>query len=105
MAFTKEIYIEHDDFVKTPQNKVFKMEVGQSIRLKGAFILTCNEVLKDEDGNIHKINCTYHPSSKSGQDTSGIKVQGTLHWVSVEHAINVEVREYNRLFKIENPTD
>lgn len=105
VAFTKEIYIEQDDFVETPQKKVFKMEVGQSIRLKGAFIVTCNEVVKDAAGNITAIYCNYHPNSKSGQDNSGIKVQGTLHWVSVRHAVKVEVREYDRLFKVENPSD
>ena len=105
VAFTKEIYIEKDDFVEIPQKKIFKMEVGQSIRLKGAFIVTCNEVIKDAEGNVTEIHCTYHESSKSGQDTSGIKVQGTLHWVSAKYAINVEVREYDRLFKVENPGD
>jgi glutaminyl-tRNA synthetase len=103
VAFSRNIYIEQDDFVETPQKKVFKMEVGQSIRLKGAFIVTCNEVIKDAAGNITEIRCTYHSNSKSGNDTSGIKVQGTLHWVSMEHAVKVEVREYDRLFKVENP--
>ena len=103
VAFTKNIYIEQDDFVETPQKKVFKMEVSQSIRLKGAFIVTCDEVIKDAAGNITELSCTYHPNSKSGQDTSGIKVQGTLHWVSMEQAVKVEVREYDRLFKVENP--
>ncbi|MBP6049426.1 MAG: glutamine--tRNA ligase/YqeY domain fusion protein [Chitinophagales bacterium] len=105
VLFTKEIFIEKDDFVETPQKKVFKMEVGQSIRLKGAFIVTCNDVVKDADGNITAIHCTYHANSQSGMDTSGIKVQGTLHWVSATHAISVEIREYDRLFKVENPSD
>ncbi len=73
VAFTKNIYIERDDFVEAPQKKVFKMEVGKTIRLKGAFIVTCDEVIKDADGNISEIHCTYHADSKSGQDTSGIK--------------------------------
>jgi glutaminyl-tRNA synthetase len=103
VAFTKNIYIEQDDFVETPQKKVFKMEVGQSIRLKGAFIVACNEAIKDADGKTIEVRCTYHANSKSGQDQSGIKVQGTLHWVSAEHSVNVEVREYDRLFKVENP--
>lgn len=103
VAFTKEIYIEREDFVEEPQKKVFKMEVGKTIRLKGAFIVTCDSVVKDADGNITEIYCSYHADSKSGQDTSGIKVQGTLHWVSVTHAVPVEVREYDRLFKVENP--
>ena len=103
VAFTKEIYIEREDFVEEPQKKVFKMETGKAIRLKGAFIVTCDQAVKDADGNLTEIHCTYHTDSKSGQDTSGIKVQGTLHWVSVQYAIPVEVREYDRLFKVENP--
>jgi glutaminyl-tRNA synthetase len=105
VAFTKEIYIEQDDLVETPQKKIFKMEVGQSIRLKGAFIVTSNEIIKDDAGKVIEVHCAYHPNSKSGQDQSGIKVQGTLHWVSAEHAVKVEVREYDRLFKVENPSD
>lgn len=105
VAFTKEIFIEQDDFVEIPQKKIFKMEAGQSIRLKGAFIVTCNEVIKDDTGKVIEVHCTYHPNSKSGQDQSGIKVQGTLHWVSAEYAVKVEVREYDRLFKVENPSD
>jgi glutaminyl-tRNA synthetase len=81
------------------------MEVGHPIRLKGAFIVTCNDVLKDDNGSITEIHCTYHPNSQSGMDTSGIKVQGTLHWVSAQYAIPIEIREYDRLFKVENPSD
>ena len=105
VAFTKEIFIEKEDFVETPQKKIFKMEVGHPIRLKGAFIVTCNGVLKDDNGSITEIHCTYHPNSQSGMDTSGIKVQGTLHWVSAQYAIPIEIREYDRLFKVENPSD
>ncbi len=105
VTFTKEIFIERDDFVETPQKKIFKMEVGKAIRLKGAFIVTCNEVMKDASGNVIEIHCTYHADSQSGKDTSGIKVQGTLHWVSAAYAIPVEIREYDRLFKVENPSD
>lgn len=105
VAFTKEIFIEKEDFVETPQKKIFKMEVGHPIRLKGAFIVTCNDVLKDDNGSITEIHCTYHPNSQSGMDTSGIKVQGTLHWVSAQYAIPIEIREYDRLFKVENPSD
>lgn len=105
VTFTKEIFIEREDFVEEKQKKVFKMEVGQPIRLKGAFIVTCDEVIKDADGAITEIRCSYHADSQSGKDTSGIKVQGTLHWVSAQYAIPVEVREYDRLFKVENPSD
>lgn len=103
VPFSRELYIERDDFVDTPQKKVFKMEFGKSIRLKGAFIVTCNELVKDIDGKVTEIRCTYHPDSRSGQDTSGIKVHGTLHWVSAAHAVRVEIREYDRLFKVEDP--
>lgn len=103
VAFTKEIFIEREDFVEVPQKKVFKMEVGKAIRLKGAFIVHCDEVVKNDAGSIEEIRCSYYENSKSGQDTSGIKVQGTLHWVSSKYAIPVEIREYDRLFKVENP--
>jgi glutaminyl-tRNA synthetase len=105
VALTKNIFIEREDFVEVGQKKVFKMEINKSIRLKGAYIVTCNNVLKDNNGNITEIHCTYHQDSRSGQDTSGIKVQGTLHWVSADHAINVEIREYDRLFKVEDPNE
>ncbi|MCX6189053.1 MAG: glutamate--tRNA ligase family protein, partial [Bacteroidetes bacterium] len=103
IPFSKELYIEHEDFMENPPKKFFRMAIGQSVRLKSAYIVTCNGVIKDEAGNILEIHCTYIPESKSGHDTSGLKVQGTLHWVSIKHAIRVELREYDRLFKSENP--
>ncbi len=103
IPFSKELYIEHEDFMENPPKKFFRMAIGQSVRLKSAYIVTCNGVIKDEAGNILEIHCTYIPESKSGHDTSGLKVQGTLHWVSIKHAIGVELREYDRLFKSENP--
>ncbi|HMY24445.1 MAG TPA: glutamine--tRNA ligase/YqeY domain fusion protein [Chitinophagales bacterium] len=105
LMFTNEIYIEQEDFVEVAQKKIFKMEVGQAIRLKGAFIVQCNEVIRNADHSIAEIHCTYYANSQSGQDTSGVKVQGTLHWVSSKYAIPVEIREYDRLFKVENPAD
>jgi glutaminyl-tRNA synthetase len=104
VAFSRELYIEREDFMENPPKKYFRMAVGQHVRLKGAFIVTCNNVVKDEAGNISEIHATYIPESRSGNDTSGLKVQGTLHWVSVAHAFPVEVREYDRLFKAENPS-
>ena len=103
IPFSKELYIEREDFMENPPKKFFRMAVGQSVRLKSAFIVTCTNVIKDEAGNITEIHCTYIPESKSGSDTTGLKVQGTLHWVSIKHAIQVELREYDRLFKSENP--
>ena len=103
VAFTRELYIEREDFMENPPKKYFRMAIGQHVRLKGAYIVTCHDVVKDAVGNITEIHCTYIPESRSGQDTSGLKVQGTLHWVSVQHALPVEIREYDRLFKVENP--
>lgn len=103
LKFTKEIYIEQEDFMENPPKKFFRMTVGQYVRLKGAFIVLCTSVEKDEQGNIIKVHCDYVPNSKSGNDTSGIKPQGTLHWVSCQYATKVEIREYDRLFKVESP--
>ncbi len=103
LFFTKEIYIEQEDFMENPPKKFFRMSVGQYVRLKGAFIVQCTSIDKDADGNITQIHCEYLPNSKSGNDTSGVKPQGTLHWVSSKYAIPVEIREYDRLFKVESP--
>src|SRR4030095_7125902 len=84
--------------------KYFRLAPGQMVRLKSAYIIRCDEVIKDADGNITELHCTYLPESKSGHDTSNIKVKGTLHWVSVAHAITAEVRLYDRLFKVEDPS-
>jgi len=104
IPFSRELYIERDDFMENPPKKYFRLAPGQMVRLKSAYIIKCEEVLKDEHGIVHEIRCTYIPESRSGADTSGINVKGTLHWVSVEHAINIEVRLYDRLFKVEDPS-
>ena len=75
------------------------------VRLKSAYIIKCDEVIKDDDGTITELHCTYIPESKSGSDTSGINVKGTLHWVSIQHAVSAEVRLYDRLFKVEDPSN
>lgn len=103
VKFGKEIYIEREDFMENPPKKFFRMAIGQHVRLKGAFIVLCTSVEKDETGTITCIHCDYLPDSKSGNDTSGIKAQGTLHWVNSKDALPVEIREYDRLFKVENP--
>lgn len=105
IPFSNELYIEREDFMENPPKKYFRLAPGQMVRLKSAYIIQCNEVIKDAAGTITELHCTYIPESKSGHDTSGIHVKGTLHWVSLKHAINVEVREYDRLFKVEDPTD
>ena len=103
LPFSKEILIEADDFMENPPKKFFRLAPGGKVRLKSAYIIQCNEVVKNEDGSIKELHCTYIPESKSGSDTSGLKVQGTLHWVNAADAIEVEVREYDRLFRVENP--
>lgn len=102
VPFSKEIYIEQDDFMEVPPKKYFRLFPGGKVRLKGAYIIQCDEVVKDNAGNVVELKCTYFPESKSGSDTSGIHVKGTLHWVSIAHAVNAEVRMYDRLFKVEN---
>lgn len=103
MPFSREIYLERDDFMENPPKKFFRLAPGQIVRLKSAYIIRCEAVIKNEDGTIKELHCTYIPESKSGSDTSGLKVQGTLHWVNAADAVEVEVREYDRLFKVENP--
>lgn len=104
IPFSKEIFIEKDDFMENPPKKYFRLAPGQMVRLKSAYIIKCEEVIKDADGNITVIHCTYIPESKSGSDRSGISVKGTLHWVSAADALEVEVREYDRLFRVEDPS-
>jgi glutaminyl-tRNA synthetase len=104
VPFSNELYIEREDFMENPPKKYFRLAPGQMVRLKSAYIIKCEEVIKDGNGTITELRCTYIPESKSGSDTSGIHVKGTLHWVSVKHAVTVEVREYDRLFKVEDPS-
>ncbi|OWY23825.1 glutamine--tRNA ligase/YqeY domain fusion protein [Sphingobacteriales bacterium UPWRP_1] len=105
VPFTRELYIEREDFMEDPPKKYFRLFPSGEVRLKSAYIIRCNEVVKDAQGNIVQLNCTYYPNSKSGEDTSGLKVKGTLHWVSAQHAINAEVRLYDRLFTVPNVGD
>ena len=102
MPFSREIYIERDDFMEVAPKKYFRLAPGQMVRLKSAYIIKCEEVIKDADGNITELHCSYIPESKSGSDTSGINVKGTLHWVSVAQALQTEIRLYDRLFKVED---
>lgn len=105
VPFSAEIFIEQDDFMENPPKKYFRLAPGQMVRLKSAYIIRCEEVVKDADGKLIELRCTYIPESKSGSDTSGINVKGTLHWVSAKHAVSAEVRLYDRLFRVEDPTD
>ncbi len=104
IPFSNELYIEREDFMEDPPKKYFRLAPGQMVRLKSAYIIKCDEVIKDGNGQVTELRCSYFPESKSGSDTSGINVKGTLHWVSVKHAVTVEVREYDRLFKVEDPS-
>ncbi len=104
IRFSREILIERDDFMENPPKKFFRLAPGAKVRLKSAYIIQCDEVVKDATGTITELHCTYFENSKSGADVSGLKVQGTLHWVNAVDAVEVEVREYDRLFQVENPS-
>ena len=105
VTFSNEIYIERDDFMEIPSKKYFRLAPGQMVRLKSAYIIRCDEVIKDADGRVVELRCSYIPESKSGNDTSNIKVKGTLHWVNAADTVEVEVREYDRLFRVEDPSN
>ena len=105
VPFSNQLYIERDDFSENPPPKYFRLAPGQLVRLKGAYIIKCDEVIKNkETSEVTEIVCTYFPESKSGQDTSGLKVKGTLHWVEASHAVTAEIRDYERLFTVAEPT-
>jgi glutaminyl-tRNA synthetase len=104
IPFGRELYIEREDFMENPPKKYFRLFPGSMVRLKSAYIIKCDEAIKDENGNVTELRCSYIPESKSGHDTSGINVKGTLHWVEVTNAITAEVRLYDRLFKAEDPS-
>ncbi|MDT0685521.1 glutamine--tRNA ligase/YqeY domain fusion protein [Autumnicola psychrophila] len=105
LPFSRELYIEQEDFKESANRKFFRLTLGKEVRLKNAYIIKGEEVIKDDNGNIVEIHCTYDPKSKSGSGSpeSLRKVKGTLHWVSVKHAIEAEVRLYDRLFSEETP--
>ena len=103
VPFSNTLYIEREDFMENPPKKFFRLAPGQLVRLKYAYIIKCDSVEKDAEGNITTIYCSYLPESRSGGDTSGISVKGTIHWVSAAHAATAEVRLYDRLFKVEDP--
>jgi glutaminyl-tRNA synthetase len=106
VPFSKEIYIEREDFMEDPPKKFFRLSPGGEVRLRSAYIIKCESVLKDtQTGEITEIHCTYDANTKSGMPESNRKVKGTLHWVSVKHAIKTEIRLYDRLFIKENPDD
>ena len=103
VPFSRELYIERDDFMENPPKKFFRLSPGTEVRLRYAYFVTCNDVVRDENGEIKELLCTYDPASKGGNSPDGRKVKATLHWVSASHAIKSEVRMYDRLFRDENP--
>ncbi len=103
MPFSREIYIERSDFRIDAPRKFFRLGPGKTVRLKNAYIITCENHKTDENGEVTEVHCKYYPDSKSGSDTSGIKAKGTLHWVSIQHGIPAEIRLYDRLFNDEAP--
>lgn len=104
MPFSREILIEKDDFMENPTKKYFRLGPGLMVRLKHAYIIKCDDVVKDENGEVVELHCSYIENSRSGNDTSGINVKGTIHWVSEAQAVDAEVRLYDRLFKVEDPS-
>ena len=104
IAFSRELYVERDDFMEDAPKKFFRMTPGQEVRLKSAYIVKCTGCRKDADGNIEEIYAEYDSQTKSGMPESNRKVKGTLHWVSAAHSLPAEVRLYDRLFSIENPS-
>ncbi|MFZ1808336.1 MAG: glutamine--tRNA ligase/YqeY domain fusion protein [Cyclobacteriaceae bacterium] len=102
LPFSNELYIERDDFMENPPKKYFRLAPGGMVRLKSAYIIQCDEVIKNESGEVTELRCTYFPESKSGSDNSGLKVKGVIHWVSAKHAVPAEVRLYDRLFNTED---
>jgi len=104
VPFSKEIYIERDDFMEDPPRKFFRLGLGREVRLRYAYFITCTDVVKDENGEIVELHCTYDPESRGGNSPDGRKVKATLHWVSADHAVKSEVRMYDRLFNDEDPS-
>ena len=103
ISFSKEIFIERNDFMEDPPKKYFRLSLGKEVRLKFAYYITCTEVIKNEKGEISEIHCTYDPNTKGGMSDDGRKVRGTLHWVSASECIEADIRLYDRLFISENP--
>ena len=105
IPFCRELYIDQDDFMENPPKKYFRLAPGQEVRLRYAYFVTCQEVIKDANGNISEIRCTYDPASRGGNSPDGRKVKGTIHWVSANHAVDAEVRLFDRLFAVEAPEE
>lgn len=105
VPFSRTLYIEQDDFREEAPKKYYRLSPGKEVRLRYAYYVTCTDVIKDESGNILEVHCTYDPATRGGDSPDGRKVQGTIHWVSAEQALDAEIREYDRLFTRANPDD
>jgi glutaminyl-tRNA synthetase len=103
LAFSKEIFIDKNDFMEDPPKKFFRLSPGKEVRLKFAYYIVCENVIKNDSGEITEIHCSYDPNTKGGMSEDGRKVRGTLHWVSAQEFIEAEVRLYDRLFMSDNP--
>lgn len=103
VEFSREIYIERDDFMEDPPKKFFRLSPGREVRLRYAYFITCTDVVKDDNGEVVELKCSYDPASRGGESPDGRKVRGTLHWVDAERAVSAEVRRYDHLFTVENP--
>lgn len=106
VPFSRELYIEQEDFMENPPGKFFRLAPGKEVRLKNSYFIKCESIVKDEaTGRIIELHCTYDPGTRGGSAPDGRKVKGTLHWVSAKHAIDAEVRMYEQLFNVPNPTE
>ena len=105
VPFGRTLYIDRSDFMEKPSKKFYRLAPGQDVRLRHAYIITCDEVIKDENGEVVELRCTYDPETKSGSSSSSRKVKGTIHWVEAEHTLPAEVRLYDRLFTVANPDE
>jgi len=103
VPFSKVLYIEQEDFMEDPPKKFYRLAPGREVRLRYGYFITCTDVIKDEEGNIVELRCTYDPETKGGSAPDGRRVKATLHWVSAEHAVKAEARLYDTLFTVENP--
>jgi glutaminyl-tRNA synthetase len=105
VPFSRELYIDRDDFMEDPPKKFFRLAPGREVRLRYGYFITCTDVVKDASGEIVELRCTYDPATRGGDAPDGRKVQGTIHWVSAPHALDCTVRLYDRLFTVPNPDD
>jgi glutaminyl-tRNA synthetase len=103
LPFSRELWIDRDDFMEEPTKKFYRLAPGREVRLRFGYLITCQSIVKDAAGNIVELHCTYDPETRSGQAPDGRKVQGTIHWVSAQHALDVELRLYDRLFSQPDP--